>query len=79
MGNEELAGYFKFKPYLTFRQKQCLRLLSEGKTCYAIALELGITIRTVRSHLSNARKVLGAVSTTQAAVLANKMGLLEKR
>ncbi|MCD6355709.1 MAG: helix-turn-helix transcriptional regulator [Anaerolineaceae bacterium] len=77
MENEKRTYSFNFKPYLTFRQKQCLGLISEGKTCAAIALELKISVRTVRAHLHNAKIILGALSTTQAAVIANRMELLE--
>ena len=66
----------RIRPYLTFRQKQCLFLLAEGKTAAAIALELGISIRMVREHLRNIKLRLGAISLPQAAAKAVKMGLL---
>ncbi len=61
---------------LTWRQKQCLVLVAEGNTAKGIALELGISIRTVREHLHRARIALGATSVSQAIYLANKMGIL---
>jgi len=67
---------FRTRPYLTFRQKQCLYLLAEGKTAAAIALELGISVRMVRDHLRNIKTRLGAISLPQAAAKAVKMGLL---
>ena len=67
---------FRTRPYLTFRQKQCLFLLAEGRTAAAIALELGISVRMVRGHLRNAKKHLGANSLPQAVGMAVKMGLL---
>ena len=62
--------------HLTWRQKQCLRLVAEGMTVQSIALELGISVRTVDEHLHGARDRLGAVSTSQAIHLAMKKGLL---
>jgi len=68
---------FKPRPYLTFRQKQCMRLLIEGSTASQISLELGISVRTVREHLRRARIQLDCYSTLQAAVKADRLGLLE--
>ncbi|MDO9545645.1 MAG: helix-turn-helix transcriptional regulator [Pelolinea sp.] len=68
----------KVRVYLTFRQKQCLRLLAEGKTAAGIAFELGISTRMAREHLRNAKLRLGAVSLPQAAIFAEKMGLFKK-
>jgi len=65
------------KPYLTKRQKECLRLMAGGKTAQAIALELGISVRMVRWHLQRAREYLGAASSAQAVHLAFKAGLLK--
>jgi len=74
--NLKSLDQFRTRPYLTFRQKQCLYLLAEGKTAAAIALELGISVRMVREHLRNIKNRLGAISLPQAAVKAVKMGLL---
>ena len=78
MEGSSVKNKYLARPYLTYRQKQCLILLSEGRTCAAIALELGITVRTVRTHLRGAKIKLRAHSTTEAAVLAFKMGLLDR-
>jgi len=69
---------FEIRPYLTFRQRQCMRLLVEGKTAAQIALELNLSVRTVRDHLQRARRQLHCQSTLQAAVKADRMGLLKK-
>jgi len=69
---------FEIRPYLTFRQRQCMRLLVEGKTAAQIALELDLSVRTVRDHLQRARRQLNCQSTLQAAVKADRMGLLKK-
>jgi DNA-binding CsgD family transcriptional regulator len=62
---------------LTRRQKQCLRLLAEGKTARASAHELGISVRMVRMHLQSARLRLKAASGAQAVYIASKDGLLD--
>ena len=77
MRNLKSPDQIKIRPYLTFRQKQCLSLVAEGKTAAAIALELGITVRMVRDHLRNLKQRLGAISLPQATVIAAKMGLLD--
>ena len=65
------------RPYLTRRERQCLQLAAEGMTSKEIAFKLGISTRMVRGHLSQARKRLDALSTTQAAVKAVRLGLLK--
>lgn len=67
---------FQLRPYLTRRQRQCMRLLIEGKTASEIGLILGLSIRTVREHLRRSRIQLGCYSTLQAAVRADRLGLL---
>ncbi len=76
--NLKSPGQIRIRPYLTFRQKQCLFLLADGKTAAAIALELGISVRMVREHLRNVKLRLGAISLPQAVAIAVKMGLLDK-
>lgn len=53
-------------------------LLIEGKTADEISLSLGISTRMVREHLRRAKTQLGCYSTLQAAVKADRMGLLNK-
>lgn len=69
---------YPLRPYLTFRQRQCMRLLVEGKTAGEISLELGISVRTIHEHLRRARIQLGCYSTLQAAVKAERLGLLNE-
>jgi len=69
---------FQPRPYLTYRQRQCMRLLVEGKTIAQISLEVGISVRTVHAHLRHAKIQLRCYSTLQAAVKADRMGLLER-
>ena len=69
----------RFEPHLTRRERQCLQATAHGKAASEIALTLGISTRMVREHLRNARIRLGAQSTTQAAVMAERMGLLDPK
>ncbi|MCD6577119.1 MAG: helix-turn-helix transcriptional regulator [Anaerolineaceae bacterium] len=78
MRNLKSPKQIRIRPYLTFRQKQCLFLLAEGKTAAAIALELGISVRMVREHLRNIKLRMGAISLPQAVIIAAKMGLFNK-
>jgi DNA-binding CsgD family transcriptional regulator len=64
-------------PLLTARQKACLQLTAEGLTAQAAAHRMGISVRMVRWHLQQVRQKLGASSSTQAVLLASKLGLLE--
>ncbi|NMC47383.1 MAG: response regulator transcription factor [Chloroflexi bacterium] len=62
---------------LTKRQKQCLQHVAIGTPHRAIAEQLGITERTVREHLSRARKKLDVHSTAEAVYVAVKLHILE--
>ena len=53
-----------------------MQLLVEGKTAGEISIALTLSIRTVREHLRRAKIQLGCYSTLQAAVKAERMGLL---
>jgi DNA-binding NarL/FixJ family response regulator len=57
-------------PELTSREHDVLRLLGEGQPNKNIAVALGITERTTRTHVSNILAKLGLSSRTQAALWA---------
>ncbi len=48
---------------LTPRQRQIIRLLSRGMTQVAVAIELGISDRTVEMHVARARQRVGVKTT----------------
>lgn len=54
------------KPSLTTRQKEVLALLVLGRNSREIAEELGVSVYTVRSHVQNVLKALGASSRIEA-------------
>ena len=55
---------------LTPRERQCVTLVAEGHTDAWIALKLGISPRTSRFHVENARRKFGA---TNRPMLISKM------
>jgi DNA-binding CsgD family transcriptional regulator len=64
------------KPSLTEREIECLKWSAEGKTYEDIGLLLGISARTVRFFLENARHKLGSLNTTHAVAAAMLRGLI---
>lgn len=52
--------------HLTAREREALTWVSEGKSDWEIAVILGLSDTTVRFHVDNARKKLGAVNRAQA-------------
>ena len=55
---------------LSRREVECLRWLASGKTLFEAATILGISERTLRFHIANARERLGVATTVQAIVAA---------
>ncbi len=53
---------------LTVRQEQVLQRIREGKTNYQIALELSLSEKTVKAHVTTLFRLLGVRNRTQAAV-----------
>ena len=60
---------------LTRRQLEVLRLLVQGRTNKAIAMELGISEATVKSHVSVVLQVLGARNRTEAVFAISELKL----
>jgi two-component system, NarL family, response regulator len=63
---------------LTPREQEVLSLLAAGKRDREIALGLGLSQATVRSHLSSILSKLGVNSRTQAILAAIELGLVRK-
>lgn len=61
---------------LTVREKEILRLISEGLNNKDIAGALSISLFTVKNHVSNIIQKLSVDDRTQAAILALKKGLI---
>jgi DNA-binding NarL/FixJ family response regulator len=62
---------------LTPRELEVLALVGTGRANKEIAVELSISERTARTHVSNILRKLGLASRTQAALWAVREGLVE--
>ena len=63
---------------LTNREREVLQLIAQGKSNQEIATELFITLKTVKTHVSNILAKLDVEDRTQAAIYALKHGLVKK-
>ena len=60
---------------LTSRELEVLRQIASGRSNKAIALELNVAEKTVKTHVSNVLSKLGVQDRTQAALYAVEHGL----
>jgi DNA-binding NarL/FixJ family response regulator len=63
---------------LTNREREVLSLIAQGRANKRIALELGISEKTVKAHVGHVLAKLGVTDRTQAAVLAVQHGLVTR-
>ena len=61
---------------LSMREIDALRGLAEGKVYKQIAQELSLSVSTVRTHLHNVYRKIGAVDRAQAVLIARDRGWL---
>ena len=61
---------------LTAREKEIFELLIKNKTTKEIALELGISEKTIRNHISNTKQKLGVNGRAAAVVELLKLNAL---
>ena len=64
--------------HLTNREREILALIANGRSNKRIALELGISEKTVKAHVGRVLAKLGVSDRTQAAVLAVREGLVHR-
>ena len=64
-------------PQLTAREREVLTLLARGRANKLIALDLGVSEKTVKAHVSNILGKLGLHDRTQAALYAVREGIVE--
>jgi DNA-binding NarL/FixJ family response regulator len=62
---------------LTRREREVLELIVGGRSNKRIALELGISEKTVKTHVGHVLEKLAVSDRTQAALLAVREGLVE--
>jgi DNA-binding NarL/FixJ family response regulator len=58
------------QPTLTVREREILQLIASGQSLDEVAAVLVVSPDTVRTHLANARRKLGARNRTEAVVAA---------
>jgi DNA-binding NarL/FixJ family response regulator len=63
---------------LTPRERDVLALIAQGRSNKRVALELGISEKTVKAHVGHVLAKLGVTDRTQAAVLAVQHGLTDR-
>ncbi len=64
--------------HLTPREREVLALVARGRANKAIALDLGVSERTVKTHVSNILGKLNLTDRTQAAVYAVRHGIVPR-
>jgi NarL family two-component system response regulator LiaR len=64
---------------LTRRERDVLELIARGRSNKRIAFELGISEKTVKTHVGHLLAKLGVSDRTQAAVMAVEEGLVSPR
>jgi NarL family two-component system response regulator LiaR len=64
---------------LTRRERDVLELIARGRSNKRIALELGISEKTVKTHVGHLLAKLGVSDRTQAALMAVEEGLVGPR
>ena len=70
------AEQLRHKKPLTFRQREVLQLLAEGRAVKDIAVRLKISTRTVEFHKAQAMEQLGLRTTAELIKYALTHGLL---
>ena len=63
------------RPELSERERQVLRCVAQGKPNKLIARELGISEKTVKTHLTRVFQQIGVTDRTQAALWARENGI----
>jgi len=63
------------RPELSERERQVLRCVARGKPNKLIARELGISEKTVKTHLTRIFQQIGVTDRTQAALWARENGI----
>ena len=74
---DEFAERARSADLLTAREREVLALIAQGMPNKVIARTLGVSEKTVKSHVSNILGKLGLTDRTQAALYAVREGLVQ--
>ncbi|MCJ0574712.1 response regulator transcription factor [Enterococcus cecorum] len=75
--NQDYANQYFLYEELTNREREVLDLIAQGKSNQENTEILFITLKTVKTHVSNILAKLGVEDRTQAAIYAFKHGLVK--
>jgi two-component system, NarL family, nitrate/nitrite response regulator NarL len=64
------------KPVLTERQVAVLRSISVGRSNKAIAIELGLSEKTVKAHITAIFKILNVINRAKAVAVGRENGII---
>lgn len=75
---EQVAGGVPAEPHLRLssRELEIARMLARGRRPTDIAIELGLSVKTVSTHRANALAKLGLANTVELALYARDHGLI---
>lgn len=73
---DSISGSHSVEPHLTRREREILRMLSEGLETPDIAAQSSISSATVRNHVQNIIAKLGVSTRLQAVLKATEIGLI---
>ncbi|MCD1260970.1 response regulator transcription factor [Paenibacillus athensensis] len=77
-GLRQRTAHHEEEDALTLREKEVLMLIAEGKSNKEISEELFISIKTVKTHVSNLLMKCELDDRTQLAIYAHRKGWVEK-
>jgi len=73
---EQIEDSDDYREKLSFRESECLRWTAMGKSAWDTGQIMGVSERTVKFHLENARAKLHAMNTTHAVSKAISLNLI---
>jgi len=78
-GAKPAIGKQRYRIDLTERETEVLELIAKGKNNKEIAEDLGLSIHTVKAHVSSIMQKLSVDDRTEAAIKALKEGLIPEK
>ena len=69
-------GSAQMQDRITPRQQEVLQLLAAGRSNQEIAIALGLSPATIKTHVAQAMATIGAANCAEAAARAIQMGII---